>query len=420
MKSSLELFVAGRYLRARRSSHFAGFISRAAMVGIAVGVAALIIVISVMNGFGNDLRQRLVSLSAHVTVGAERDGMKLDGIESPEQVVSSAQADPRVVGAAPFVEGQGMLVNGANLSGVALFGIDPQLEPQVSDLARNMVVGRLDDLTAGTNGIVLGGYLASRLGVDVGSRINILVPQPNDAGTGVQPFLHRFSVVGLFRGNVPDQSLTLAYVHIDDAAAIFELENTVTGVRLKLTDMFDAPDVTSTLAERLGDGYSVTDWTVQQRVFFRAIKIEKIMVFCILLLVVAVAAFNIIMTQVMLVNDKRVDVAILRTMGATPKSILAMFLVQGNLIGLIGVLVGVFFGVLIGANTATITAKLEDWLGLNFIDSNVFYLTQIPSDVRWGEVVVIAVVGLLLAGLSTLYPAWRASRTQPAEALRYD
>ncbi len=219
---------------------------------------------------------------------------------------------------------------------------------------------------------------------------------------------------------MPDQSLTLAYVHIKDAAAVYELGNDVTGVKLKLNDMFEAPDVSASLADALGDEYNVTNWTIQQRIFFRAIKIEKIMVFCILLLVVAVAAFNIIMTQVMLVNDKRVDVAILRTMGVSPKSILIIFLVQGNLIGMVGVLIGVVVGVVVGANTAQITAGVERLLGLNFIDSNVFYLTQIPSDVRWKEVVAIAVVGLLLAGLSTLYPAWRASRTQPAEALRYD
>ncbi len=201
---------------------------------------------------------------------------------------------------------------------------------------------------------------------------------------------------------------------------MFELGNNVTGVKLKLSDMFEAPAVSETLSAGLGSAYDVTDWTVQQRIFFRAIKIEKIMVFCILLLVIAVAAFNIIMTQVMLVNDKRIDVAILRTMGVSPRSIMAIFLVQGNLIGMVGVLAGVFFGVLIGSNTADITAGLERLLGLNFIDSNVFYLTQIPSDVRWPEVLAIAVVGLLLAGMSTLYPAWRASRTQPAEALRYD
>ncbi|MFK8030525.1 MAG: lipoprotein-releasing ABC transporter permease subunit [Gammaproteobacteria bacterium] len=415
MTSPLEFFIAGRYLRARRSSHFAGFISRAAMVGIAVGVAALIIVISVMNGFGNDLRERLVSLSAHVTVTSATGSLA-----SPEVVVARAMKDTRVKGAAPFVEGQGMLVNGSNLSGVSITGVDPALEPNVSMLGRNMLVGKLDDLEPGTNGILLGSYLADRLGVDVGSRLNILVPQPNKDGTGVLPFLHRFTVAGLFRGNVPDQSLNLAYVHIDDASAVFELDGSVTGVKLKLIDMFEAPNVSAALLGDLGDAYLTTDWTVQQRIFFRAIKIEKIMVFCILLLVVAVAAFNIIMTQVMLVNDKRVDVAILRTMGVGPKSILVIFLVQGNMIGMVGVLAGVVIGVLVGANTAAITASIEQLFGLNFIDSNVFYLTQIPSDVRWGEVLTIAIVGLLLAGLSTVYPAWRASRTQPAEALRYD
>ncbi len=415
MKSPLEFFVAGRYLRARRSSHFAGFISRAAMIGIAVGVAALIIVISVMNGFGNDLRQRLVSLSAHVTVNSAGDSLN-----SASEVVRIASSDARVLGAAPFIEGQGMLVNGSNLSAVSVMGIDPELEPQVSALAENMLIGSIGDLTPGENGILLGSYLADRLGADIGSRINILVPQPNEDGTGVFPFLQRYTVVGMFRGNVPDQSLTLAYVHIKDAATVYELGDDVTGVKLKLSDMFEAPAVSTSLAAGLGDEYSVTNWTIQQRIFFRAIKIEKIMVFCILLLVVAVAAFNIIMTQVMLVNDKRVDVAILRTMGVSPKSILSIFLVQGNLIGMVGVLIGVVVGVVIGANTAKITASIEDLLGLNFIDSNVFYLTQIPSDVRWQEVLAIAVVGLLLAGLSTLYPAWRASRTQPAEALRYD
>lgn len=415
MQSPLEFFVAGRYLRARRSSHFAGFISRAAMVGIAVGVAALIIVISVMNGFGNDLRERLVSLSAHVTVTSTGDSMS-----DPAAVVAAAQNDERVIGAAPFVEGQGMLVNGSNLSGVSILGVDPKLEPNVSGLGSNMLIGELDDLSAGSNGILLGSYLADRLGADIGGRINILVPQPTGDGQGVKPFLHRFTVVGVFRGNVPDQSLTMAYVHIADAAEVFELGNNVTGVKLKLSDMFEAPGVSETLSASLGSTYDVTDWTVQQRIFFRAIKIEKIMVFCILLLVIAVAAFNIIMTQVMLVNDKRVDVAILRTMGVTPRSIMAIFLVQGNLIGMVGVLAGVFIGVLIGANTAAITAGIERMLGLSFIDSNVFYLTQIPSDVRWSEVLAIAVVGLLLAGMSTLYPAWRASRTQPAEALRYD
>lgn len=419
MHSSVELFIAARYMRSRRGNQFAAFISRASMIGIAVGVAALIIVISVMNGFGNDLRERLVSLSAHVTVGGSAARLN-----DWREIVQQAQTDTRVSGAAPYVEGQGMLVNGKNLSGVAVIGIDPALEPQVSSLGETLYVGKLADLRPGEQRIILGGYLADRLNADLGQRINILVPKPTADGTGVLPSLHRFTVAGIFRGNIPEQSLTIAYVHLADAASMFDLpESLVTGVKLSLNDLFEAPDVSKQLATRLqqsGNEAEVTDWTIQQSVFFRAIKIEKIMVFCILLLVIAVAAFNIIMTQVMLVNDKRVDVAILRTMGVTPRSILRVFLVQGNLIGLIGVGFGVFFGVLIGANTTRITGFIEHVLGLDFIDSNVFYLTQIPSDVRLNEVVLIAVIGLLLAGLSTVYPAYRASRTQPAEALRYD
>lgn len=415
MRKPLELFVALRYLRARRASHFASFISIASMVGIAIGVAALIIVISVMNGFGNDLRERLVSLSAHATISSTRDDFT-DWVAASKK----AREDQRVVGAAPFVEGQGMLVNGANLSGVGILGIDPDLEPQVSTLADAVFAGDLNALQPGQNNILLGGFLAQRLGADIGSKVNILVPQPTADGTGVLPYLHRFTVAGLFRGNVPDQALTIAYVHLADAARMFEMQGRVTGVRLKLDDMFAAPQLSAALTAALGDGYAVTDWTVQQRIFFRAIKIEKIMVFCILLLVVAVAAFNIIMTQVMLVNEKRIDIAILRTMGIAPHSVLRIFLLQGNLIGIIGVTVGVVVGVLVGANTARITAAIERLFGMDFIDGNVFYLTQIPSDVRWQEVVLIAVIGLLLSGLSTVYPAWRASRTQPAEALRYD
>ncbi|NNF16590.1 MAG: lipoprotein-releasing ABC transporter permease subunit, partial [Gammaproteobacteria bacterium] len=404
-----------RYMRARRSSHFASFISVASMTGIAIGVAALIIVISVMNGFGNDLRERLVSLTAHATITGS------DGVLGDWQVaIDVATASDRVIGAAPYVEGQGMLVNGANLSGVAIQGVNPQLEPQVSSIGQSLYTGTLDSLQAGQNRILLGGYLAQRLGADIGSKINILVPQPTGDGTGVLPFLHRFTVAGLFSGNVPDQALTIAYIHIADAAAMFEMGEQVSGVRLKLDDMFAAPVVATELAAQLGSAFAVTDWSVQQRIFFRAIKIEKIMVFCILLLVIAVAAFNIIMTQVMLVNEKRIDVAILRTMGVAPRSVLGIFLLQGNLIGLLGVTVGVIAGVLVGANTAAITAAIERSLGFDFIDSSVFYLTQIPSDVRWHEVVFIAIIGLLLAGLSTVYPAWRASRTQPADALRYE
>jgi lipoprotein-releasing system permease protein len=410
-----ELALGLRYLRAKRRNHFISVIAAISVLGIAVGVTALITVLSVMNGFETELRARILAMTAHATVEA-RDG----GLDDWAAVVESARAEPGVLGAAPYVQGEAMVGNGGKLSGVMLRGVDPALEPAVSEVGERMVFGAMTDLAAGEYGVVLGSELAYALGVGPGDRVLVLVSQGTLTPAGFVPRTRRFTVTGVFEVGMYEYDRTLAVVHIKDAAKLLGLGEGVSGVRLKLADMFAAPRTSRALEDRLGPELIASDWTRQHVNFFRAIRTEKTVMFVILALIVAVAAFNIISTLVMVVTEKEPDIAILRTLGATPRSIMAVFMVQGTLIGLLGTLLGVAGGVALALNVETIVPLLERQLGVEFLPADVYYISSLPAELHAIDVLRIGALSFALSLLSTVLPALRASRVRPAEALRYE
>ena len=416
MFKPLELFIALRYTRAKRRNHFISFISLISMLGIALGVMALITVLSVMNGFQKELRSRILGVVAHATV----TGVDEAGLRDWQTLAGLLERYPHVVGLAPYVHGEGMLANGAEVSGTLIRGILPDQEPRVSDLGSHMIAGRLSDLRAGEFGIILGKDLAHALGVDRGDKVSLLTPQANVTPAGVMPRFKRFTVVGVFAAGMYEYDSALALVHLEDAAKLMRMENAVSGVRLKLDDMDAAPRVSRQLSEELPIGYMISDWTRQHVNFFRAVQMEKTVMFIILLLIVAVAAFNIVSTLVMVVADKKADIAILRTLGSSPRSIMAIFMVQGTVIGVIGTLIGAAGGVALALNIDTVVPALEQVLGMKFLAADVYYITDLPSEMRWLDVARISGISFVLSLLATLYPAWHAARTQPAEALRYE
>ena len=409
----LEIFVGLRYLRARRRSQFVSFISMMSLLGVAVGVAALIVVLSVMNGFENELRHRLLAMTSHGAISGP------DGRLSDWPVVrAEALAVPGVVAAAPFVEIAGMLGNGTSLKAAVVRGIDPDLEGGVSRVAEHLLAGRLSDLQPGSGRLILGRLLAAQLGLAPGDPVVLMVPRGE--GANLVPRLRRFEVAGLFEVGMEEYDGLLALAHLEDAAGVLGLEWQVTGVRIELANMFAAPEVTATLATRLGSGYTARDWTQENASYFRAVRIEKTMMTIILLLVVAVAAFNIVATLVMVVTDKRSEIAIFRTLGLTPGAVMRVFLIQGVIIGLIGTALGGALGVPLALNIETVAGHIESLLGIEFMPADVYYIARLPSDVRWPDVYAILGLAFTLCSLATLYPAWRAARVQPAEALRYD
>ncbi len=411
----LELYVGLRYTRAKRRNHFISFISLISMLGVALGVAALITVLSVMNGFEKELRTRILGMAAHVTISG------FDSMRDWQRVIDDSRTDPRVVGAAPYVSGQGMLTHREVVHGVLVRGIRPELEGEVSDVADKMVAGSLDALKPGEFGVVLGRDLAYSLGVTLNDKVTLIIPQVSVTPAGVNPRLKRFTVVGLFEVGMYDYDSSLALLNLEDAAKLFQLpEGAVSGVRLKLDDLYAAPQVARQLAGKIPPAYRLSDWTRQHANFFRAIRIEKTVMFVILLLIVAVAAFNIVSTLVMTVTDKTSDIAILRTLGATPRRILLIFMVQGSLIGAVGTLIGVVGGVALALNVETLVPAIEHLFGIQFLSADVYYISELPSDLHWSDVFHISWAALAMGFLATLYPAWRASRTQPAEALRYE
>jgi len=413
----LETFVGLRYLRARRRSQFVSFISLMSLFGVAIGVAALIVVLSVMNGFENELRQRLLAMTAHGAVSAA-DGSLEDWSGVRQEVLSV----PGIVAAAPFVEIQGMLGNGASLKAAVVRGIEPGLEPGVSRIGDHLVEGRLEDLQPGSNHIILGRLLAAQLALMPGDSVVLMVPQGR--GANLVPRLRRFQVSGLFEVGMEEHDGLLALVNIEDAAGALGLADEVTGVRFELADMFNAPRVSRVLAERLtersADSIRARDWTEENASYFRAVRIEKTMMTIILLLVVAVAAFNIVATLVMVVTDKRSEIAIFRTLGLTPGAVMRIFLVQGVIIGLLGTALGGALGVPLALHIETIVPWIERALGMQFMPADVYYIARLPSEVRWPDVAGILGLAFGLCSVATLYPAWRAAQVEPAEALRYD
>lgn len=411
----LPLFIGLRYTRAKRRNHFISFISLISMLGIMLGVVALITVLSVMNGFHKEVRERILGMASHATISTY-DGSLRDWRE----VMRRAEVHPRVIGSAPYVEAQTMLTRGARVSGTLLRGVDPALEPRVSDVGEHMIAGSLDSLEAGAFGIVLGAELAAVLGVAVGDRVTVVTPKLRVTPAGSMPRLKSFTVTGLFRVGMGEYDRGVALVHVKDAQRLEKLDEGVTGVRLKLDDLFLAPAVVRELASSLPGVYRLADWTYHHRNFFSALQTEKRMMGLILFLIVAVATFNIVSTLVMVVTDKQSDIAILRTLGASPLAVMGVFVVQGATIGVVGTLLGVVGGVALAFNVEDLVSWIERRLGVNFLDPSVYYISSLPSDVHWNDVGLIGAGAFAMTLFATLYPAWRAARTQPAEALRYE
>jgi lipoprotein-releasing system permease protein len=410
-----ELLIGRRYLRSSRGNRFVSFISTISMAGVAIGVAVLIVVLSVMNGFEREVRGRILGLTAHATISAFGAGLA-DWQGTAERI----RVHPEVLASAPYIEDQALLIAGSKSSGAAVSGVLPEYESKVTAVTSKMAAGSFDKLAAGGYGIVLGSELAKALGLSLGDRVVLVTSLRNTTPAGVMPRMRGFKVVGIFEAGMYEFDRNLAYVHLDDAARLYRLGDKVTGLRLKLSDLLIAPRFVRELAQSLGGGYYIDDWTRKHANFFRSIQLTKSAMFLILLLVVAVAAFNIISTLVMVVKDKRSDIAILRTVGAAPRGILAIFITQGTAIGAIGTIAGVALGVFIAVNLETLIHVLEAVLGVHFLDAKVYYISDLPASVQWPDVLKISLTAFALCCLSTIYPAWRAARTQPAESLRHE
>ncbi len=409
--------IGTRYTRAKRSARknrFISFISAIAMGGIALGVWALIVVLSVMNGFQKDVRDRMLSVLAHIEISAVGEG-PID----VDATIRDARANRHVIGAAPYINGQGIFSRGESFNGAAIRGIDPGAEPQVSDIATEMRQGRLEDLRPGEFGVVLGRDLAFGMGVRVGDRIVLIVPRGSVTPAGVIPTLRQLTVVGIFESGHYEYDSSLAFVNIEDADKLFRTGG-ATGVRLKLDDMQLAPQVAAELAGQIHGNVLVRDWSRQNRTWFAAVQIEKRMMFIILTLIVAVAAFNLVSTLVMTVTDKQSDIAILRTLGASPGSIMKIFVIQGALVGLTGAFAGIVVGTLTAYNIDVIVPFIEHVLHTQFLPKEVYFISTMPSDPRLDDIAIIGLVSIVLSLVATLYPSWAASRVRPAEALRYE
>ncbi len=415
MMAAWEYWVGNRYVRSKSGNRFVSLISAISMLGIAIAVMVLIVVLSVVNGFERELKDRLLAMTAHASIeGAE--GRLADW----QAVAATAAANPRVLGSAPYIDGQALLVAGGALSGAELRGVDPARESAVSGIGGAMVSGEFGSLSAGAFGIVLGLELANALDVQVGDKLTVTLAEGVVTPAGIVPRTKRFTVAGIYRIGMYEFDRRLAFVNLDDAARLYRRPDTVTGLRLAVSDVFAAPEIVREVAIDTGRLVLVSDWTRRHVNFFRSIQITKSILFVILLLVIAVAAFNIVSTLVMVVKDKQSDIAILRTIGARPAGIVRVFMTQGSIIGIVGTLAGVAGGVLLAANLETVVRFFERSLGIKFLAADVYFISDLPSELQTGDVVRIASIALLLALVSTLYPAWMAARTAPAEALRYD
>jgi lipoprotein-releasing system permease protein len=412
----VSLFLGLRYTRAKRRNHFISFISLSSMLGIALGVTVLITVLSVMNGFDQEIKNRIFEFAPQITV---RD--VTGNIEDWQNLSTSLQKIPGVLAAAPFASGQGMLTSQDNVYPALINGVLASQEKSVSKISQKMVVGSFTDLKAGKFGIILGATLANNLGAMLGSKVTVVTPEATISPAGILPNFKRFTVVGIFHaGNGFGFDTQLAYINLKDAQALFEMNDAVTGIQLKINNLYAAPTITQKIASAVSSDYFITNWTMDYGPLFKAIQLEKTMMFCILLLIVAVAAFNLVASLVMVVNDKRADIAILRTFGASPQTIMNSFIVQGFIIGWVGTLMGLIGGVLLAYNITNIVSAIEHLFHIQLLSSSIYYVNYLPSKLLWSDIIRVCLAAFLLCLLATLYPAWRAAKTQPAEALRYE
>lgn len=412
-----ELLIGLRYTRAKRKNHFISFISLISMVGIALGVWALIVVLSVMNGFQSELRNRILGVASHIEVTQNNNRL------SQWQMLSEQlNLEPDVKASAPYIMAQGMLSYGQSVQGALVRGVLPKAEDQVADLGKSMQVGNLTDLQSGEFNIILGADLAYALGISVGDKVVLMAPQGQFTPAGVVPRIKQFTVSGLFQIGMYEYDAGLALIHMDDAAKLYRMGDTVSGLRLKIDDLYAAPEMTKALSNSLQPlgAYYIRDWTQQHANFFKAVKLEKKVMFIILTLIVAVAAFNIVSTLVMAVTDKRADIAIMRTLGSSPKSIMAIFMIQGLLIGLIGTFFGTVIGVITALNIDTIVPFIERLFHVQFLAKDIYYISDLPSKVEWSDVIAITSVSVILSFVMTVIPSYVASYINPAEALRYE
>jgi len=415
MFKPLIFYIGLRYTRAKRRTQFISFITLTSVLGIALGVTALITVLSVMNGFEAELRERILGMTSHATVTGQSG--QLDNWQELDQRLVGY---PHIQGTAPFINGQVMINADRRVSGTMLSGILPENEAKVSEVATKMKQGKLTDLVPGEYGIILGIELANYLGVAVGDKITVISPQVNSTPAGVVPRMRRFTIIGTFQVGMYEYDRNMALIHLDDAAKLFRLDSAVSGLRIKLDDLFNAPKITHELSQALYNNYYVSDWTVAHSNFFRAIQTEKTVMFIILLLIVAVAAFNIVSTLVMVVTDKRGDIAILKTQGLTSPSVMGIFMVLGAIIGAVGTVIGTIFGVILALNVETIVPAIEKLFHVQFMAADVYYISELPSKLVWTDVYSIAGMAFFLSLLATIYPAWQAAKINPAEVLRYE
>jgi len=415
-KTNLPMMIGSRYSRAKRRNGFISFISAISILGVATGVWVLISVISIMNGFGNELRGRILDVAPHVTVTGQGGWLR-----DWQAVAPIIEAKQEVAGRAPYIYAQGLVSLNGNVTGVLVKGVLPEEEAKVSEIAQHMLQGSFERLEKRKYNVVLGRGLADKIGAAMGDKVTFISPQGQSTPAGLMPRMRRFTVVGIFGGIGPDEfDSALAYIHMGDAAKLYKAGSQVSGLRLKLKDPFFARELSAQLAVEMDYRYFVENWTTQHKSFFRALEVERRMVFIVLFLIVAIAAFNIVSTLIMVVTDKRADIAILRTLGLSPGKVMGIFFVQGVTSGVIGTFIGAIAGVLTALNLAKILAFIEGLVGYELLPASVYIVTDFPAELRWNDVGIIVTAAITMSMLATLYPAWRASKTQPAEALRYE
>lgn len=415
MFKPLELFIGLRYTRSKHKNHYISFISLASMLGIMIGVLALITVLSVMNGFEKELRERILGMVAHVTVSGT--GGKLSGWEDVDQRLA---ANKEIQGVAPYIEQQVMISANGEVRGIVIQGIQPERQPAVSELSDHLLDGSLDSLVDRDYNIAIGSELAAAIGAYIGDKVTIITPSATITPAGVLPRMKRFTVSAIYKMNMREYDSSTAFIQMSDAARLFKMGDEISGLRLKLDDLFAAQPMAMQLQEQLGDVVEVSDWGRDNKTFFSAIRMEKTMMFFILLLIVVVAAFNLVSSLVMVVNDKQADIAILRTLGMSPTSVKKIFMIQGSLIGVSGAILGAIFGVLLASNLDVIIPAIENFFGAKLFAEDVFYISTVPSDLQSQDVWIITVAALVMAIVATIYPANKAAAVQPAESLRYE